>query len=259
MNNPLIANLSMLYTDKPMLQRFDAASSYGFSGVEVQFPYEWSSEQLKYAADEAQVQIHLINLPAADLLDGGRGLSCHYDLQNEFRRACAKALEYAVVLGAKKVNVLAGNLQPNDKKADCLACYIENITYAAELFMSEGIEVCFEAINNLDMPDYLYSGFSEMLDIYHRVSHPNAGMQYDIYHMARMGEDIPYQLMTYADHIGHIQFADCPGRGAPNSGELPLGEYFQLIENSSYIGAVAAEYKTVGDSDTDYSWLIVES
>jgi hydroxypyruvate isomerase len=215
MNNTLIANLSMLYTDEPMLRRFHAASEHGFSGVEIQFPYEWSSERLKHAADDAQVQIHLINVPAADLLDGGRGLSCHYELQDEFRRACAKAMEYAVILGAKKVNVLAGNLQPNDNKDDCLDCYIENITYAAELFMSEGIQVCFEAINNLDMPDYLYSSFSEMLDIYHRVSHPNAGMQYDIYHMARMNEDIASQLMDNADQIGHIQFADCPGRGAP--------------------------------------------
>ena len=228
MKNPLIANLSMLYTDRPMLQRFHAASAHRFTGVEIQFPYEWSPEKLKQVADEAQVQIHLINVPAADLLEGGCGLSCHYDLQDEFRRACAKALEYAVVLGAKKVNVLAGNLQLDDNKDDCLACYIENITYAAELFMSEGIQVCFEAINNLDMPDYLYSSFSEMLDIYHRVNHPNAGMQYDIYHMARMNENIASQLMNNAGEIGHIQFADCPGRGAPNSGELPLGEYFQL-------------------------------
>lgn len=257
MDNQLIANLSMLFVDRPMLARFEAAAEYGFSGVEIQFPYEWPAEELRKAADDAGVQIHLINVAAGDLLQGGKGLSCHFDLQGQFREACAVALDYGKTLGVEKINVLAGNVSNEVDRQESLSCYIENIQYAAELFMAEGIQVCFEAINNLDMPHYLYSSFNEMLDVYNKVNHPNAGMQYDIYHMARMNEDIYTQLNQFADKIAHIQFADCPGRGAPNSGDLPLGEYFQIIAASAYNGVVAAEYKTVGDDEQDYAWLII--
>ncbi len=257
MDNQLIANLSMLYTDRPMLERFSAAAEYGFSGVEIQFPYDWSARELKEAADKAGVRIHLINVPAGDLLQGGRGLSCYDEQQDDFRKACALALQYGSVLAVEKVNVLAGNIDNASHREACLNCYIDNLRYAAELFLSEGITLSFEAINSLDMPGYLYSSFDEMLAIFQKVAHPNAGMQYDIYHMARMGEDIAHQLAHYGDKIAHIQFADCPGRGAPGSGDLPLGEYFQLIAASDYTGVVAAEYKTEGDENHDYGWLIV--
>ncbi len=257
MDNQLIANLSMLYTDRPMLERFSAAAEYGFSGVEIQFPYEWCAQELKGAADNAGVRVHLINVPAGDLLQGGKGLSCYDEQQDEFRKACALALEYGKTLSVEKINVLAGNVYDDSHREACLSCYIDNLRYAAELFLSEGIMLSFEAVNNLDMPGYLYSRFDEMLDIYHKVAHPNAGMQYDIYHMARMGEKIAQQIRYHGDKIAHIQFADCPGRGAPGSGDLPLGEYFQLIAASDYTGVVSAEYKTKGNEQSDYGWLVI--
>jgi sugar phosphate isomerase/epimerase len=42
-------------------------------------------------------------------------------------------------------------------------------------------------------------------------------MQYDIYHMQMMGDKPDEFIARYADKIGHIQFADCPGRGQPGS------------------------------------------
>lgn len=257
MNNFLIANLSLLYSDKPMLERFSAAAAHGFSAVEIQFPYEWSIDSLKAAADQAGVGIHLINIPAADLLQGGKGLSCHPEHIEAFRSACVLAMRYALGLRVSKVNVLAGNLGVEDDRAVCLATYIDNIRYAAELFMSEGIMVTFEAINQIDMPNYLYSRFDEMYHIFKQVSHPNAGMQYDIYHMAMMQEPVSTQLQAHAAEIGHIQFADAPGRGAPGTGCLPIGDYFQVVEASVYSGGVAAEYKLSGDASKDYGWLAI--
>ncbi|OPX54107.1 hydroxypyruvate isomerase [Oceanospirillum multiglobuliferum] len=255
MNNYLVANISLLYSNKPMLERFSAAAEHGFTAVEIQFPYEWSISDLRNAADTAGVGVHLINVPAADLLQGGKGLSCHPENINAFRSACNTAMQYALGLDAMKVNILAGNLNETDNKALCVQTYVDNIRYAAELFMAEGVMVTFEAINNIDMPNYLYSQFSEMYSIFQQVNHANASMQYDIYHMAMMGEPIALQLQEFANNIGHIQFADMPGRGAPGTGSLSIGEYFQIIDRSVYQGAVAAEYKTSGDDLVDYTWL----
>jgi len=40
------ANLSMLFTELPFLDRFEAAAKAGFAGVEYLFPYAFAKEQL---------------------------------------------------------------------------------------------------------------------------------------------------------------------------------------------------------------------
>lgn len=255
MKPPLIANLSLLFSDLPMEQRFRRAADYGFSQVEIQFPYEWPAEQLKAWADAAGVCVYLINVPAGELLSGGHSLSCHPQYRAEFRQACERALAYGRKLGVSRINVLASNLDADDEREVCLQTYVDNLRYAGDLMQSSGIRICFEAINAVDFPHYLVSGFEQMLDIFEQVNHPNVSMQYDLYHMAMMHEDIPGQLERYADAIGHIQFADVPGRGAPGSGHLDFDALFSLIESSRYTGVLAAEYKISGDELADYGWL----
>ena len=41
------ANLSMLFTEVPLLDRFERAARAGFSCVEVQFPYEAPAQELR--------------------------------------------------------------------------------------------------------------------------------------------------------------------------------------------------------------------
>lgn len=255
MSNPLVANVSLLFSDSPMQERFKKAAEIGFTLVEIQFPYEWAAEQLKQWADEAGVGVYLINVPAGDLLAGGKSYSCHSELQPQFISACSKAIEYGNVLSVSCINVLASNLSPGDDHDVCLDTYVENIRYAAEVMLQEGIQVTFEAINSIDMPNYLINSFSEMRSVYEQVAHPNAFMQYDIYHMAMMGESVAEQIELAYPAIGHIQFADVPGRGAPKTGNLPFGDIFQRINACGYSGAVAAEYRISGDKDKDYGWL----
>ena len=49
-----------------------------------------------------------------------------------------------------------------------------------------------------------------MLDILDQLKHPDLFMQYDIYHMQMMGDNVKTFLCQYADKIGHVQFADVP-------------------------------------------------
>ncbi len=254
MSNPLVANISLLFSDLPMMERFQKAADCGFSLVEIQFPYEWAAGELRHWADRAGVSIYLINVPAGDLLTGGKSFSCHHDRQDDFKAACSKAIEYGNILGVRFINVLASNLDADDDRDCCLKIYADSIRYAAEVMSHEGIQVTFEAINSIDMPNYLINSFSDMKSVYAAVEHPNAFMQYDIYHMAMMGEPIVEQIEHAYAEIGHIQFADVPGRGAPGTGGLPLADIFSCIDLSEYSGAVAAEYRISGD-ESDYDWL----
>ena len=70
------ANLSMLYTENPFLQRFEAAAKDGFRAVEYLFPYEWPAEEIAQCLYENGLQQVLFNLPPGDWSAGERGLAC---------------------------------------------------------------------------------------------------------------------------------------------------------------------------------------
>ena len=70
------ANLSLLFTEVELIDRFKAARQQSFNAVEIQFPYSLSSETLRATLDEQQLKLVLFNVDAADLLQGGQGLAC---------------------------------------------------------------------------------------------------------------------------------------------------------------------------------------
>ena len=74
--------------------------------------------------------------------------------------------------------------------------------------------------------------------------------------MARQGLDLPGCITQLAGRIGHVQFADCPGRGAPGSGEVDFAGALQALQTSGYQGWLGAEYKP-GElgSEASLGWL----
>jgi len=134
----------------------------------------------------------------------------------------------------------------------CLHTLVANARYAAEAFHSIGVITTLEAINTFDMPGFLISNIAQMQEILEAADHPTLKMQFDCYHLARMGEDIVSSLLENVAQIGHIQFADAPGRGAPDTGKLPLQGIFEVIEMLPYAGWTGAEYRP-GELGTEAS------
>lgn len=69
------ANLSLLFTELNLVDRFKAAKECGFDAVEIQFPYSLPAEQIKQILVENQLKLVLFNVDADDLLQGGEGLA----------------------------------------------------------------------------------------------------------------------------------------------------------------------------------------
>jgi hydroxypyruvate isomerase len=69
------ANLSLLFTELPLLERFRAARECGFQGVEIQFPYDTPAANIKAQIDLTGLELVLFNVPAGDLMNGGAGLA----------------------------------------------------------------------------------------------------------------------------------------------------------------------------------------
>ena len=239
----IAANLSMLFGEIPLLERIQAAAAAGFDGVEIQFPYEAPAIRLKEALQRAGMPLVLINLPAGDLMSGGAGLAAVPSRQAEFDLALQEALTYAAMTRPMCVNVLPGRLTSGLLRDEALATLVANLRKAAEAFQCMGIRVLCEAINPLDMPGFLINTPEHLDQLLCAVDHPNCLAQFDLYHMARQGLDIEAGIRLLAGRIGHVQFADCPGRGAPGSGELDIVSLLKGLNNSAYAGWLGAEYR----------------
>lgn len=235
------ANLSLLFAELPLAERFAAARAQGFRHVEIQFPYELDLDTLERLLEDNGQQLVLMNLPAGDLMQGGDGLACVPGREQEFREAVARGLDYARALNVPTVNILAGRRPEGIAEATCERVLLDNLEYAANRLHDAGITPVLEAINIFDMPRFLVHSLEDMRSTCLRV--PHLKMQFDCYHMSRMGEDALGLLRDNLAAIGHIQFADNPGRHEPGTGRIDYRAIFTFLRDSAYAGFTGAEYR----------------
>ncbi|MDO5705652.1 MAG: hydroxypyruvate isomerase, partial [Paracoccus sp. (in: a-proteobacteria)] len=69
------ANLTMLFTELPLLSRFAAARDAGFTGVEMLFPYDLATRDLDRAARQNDLDFVLLNCPPPNWAGGPRGFA----------------------------------------------------------------------------------------------------------------------------------------------------------------------------------------
>lgn len=251
----IAANLSLLFTEQPLPERVLAARVAGFDGVEIQFPYEVPAIRLKESLERAGMPLVLINLPAGDLMQGGPGLAAVPDRQAAFDAALQEALTYAAMVRPLRVNVLPGRLADGVTREEALATLARNLRHTAEAFAVLGIGVVCEAINPLDMPGFLVNTPAQLRHLLDTVGHPNCQAQLDIYHLARQNLEVAAAVALLQGRIGHVQFADCPGRQRPGTGEVDFVRVFQALRDADYEGWYGAEFKPSGDTAADFAWL----
>ena len=148
------ANLSMLFTEQPFLERFKAAAEAGFSAVEFMFPYEFSSRDIAAALKDNGLELILHNLPAGDWAGGERGIACQPDRVTEFRDGVSKAIEYAQALNCPKLNRLAEILPSDVTVEKARGVFVENLQYAAAKLEAAKIGSLLEPVNSRDIPGF---------------------------------------------------------------------------------------------------------
>lgn len=251
----IVANLSMLFTELPLLERIRAATAAGFTGVEIQFPYDVSAVQLKEELQRCAMPLVLINLPAGDLMQGGDGLACHPKRRAQFASALDEALNYALMVQPRMVNVLAGRLAAGVSRGRALATLAANLREAAQAFDRLQIKVLCEAINPIDMPRFLINTPQDLRELLTEVSHSNCFAQLDVYHMARQGISTEQAMAVLGERVAHVQFADYPGRAEPGSGEVDFQAMLTALAQAGYQGAIAAEYIPSASTHDSLAWL----
>jgi hydroxypyruvate isomerase len=249
------ANLTFLYNELPLLDRFAAAARAGFKGVEYMSPYEQTKGDLiARLRDNGLTQV-LHNLPAGDWGAGERGIAIFPERVEEFRRGVAQAIDYASALGCGMVNCLAG-LTPAGEDADRLRkTLVDNLAYAAGEMAKAKIRLLIEPINTRDMPGFFLNRTDQAARLIEEVGSDNLFIQYDAYHMQIMEGDLARAIEANLPRIAHIQLADNPGRHEPGTGEINYPFLFGYLDKIGYSGWIGCEYKPLTTTDAGLGWM----
>jgi hydroxypyruvate isomerase len=247
-------NVSILFKEVPLLERFGRAAEAGFSAVEFWWPGGERLEDVEAAIRDAGLSVALFNFDAGDMPAGDRGLLSDPDRAEGFRENVPVALELAQRLECPRLNALVG-LELDGRREEQLGLAAENVGWAADQAAPLGIDVMIEAVNTWENGPYLVSTTAAAAAFQDRLDRPNVKLQWDAYHMQRMEGNLVANLREYIDRIAHIQVADSPGRGEPGTGEIHHPYLFEQIEAVGYRGWVGLEYNPTTSTEESLGWL----
>ncbi|MBV7408074.1 hydroxypyruvate isomerase family protein [Maritimibacter sp. DP1N21-5] len=248
------ANLTLLFRELPFLDRFQAASDFGFKGVEVLFPYDDPVGDMTRRLSMAGLKMVLINCPPPNWAGGERGFAAVPGLTERFRHDFKRALRYAEALGATHLHIMAGKAQGLVARQT----YVENLRWAAKEAPKQSLTI--EPLNAVDMPGYFLNDFDQAADILDEVGAKNLGLQFDMYHAQMITGDGMAVWDKHGKRAVHIQVGGVPGRHEPTKGDIDYPAYFARLDAESYKGWVSGEYHPDGDTRHGLGWIdMVES
>ncbi len=251
----LAANLAMLYTESPFMDRFSRARASGFRFVEYLFPYEQDIGVLAWKLKKHELTQVLFNLPAGDWGAGDRGIAAHPDRISEFRRGVKIAIEVARALGVAQLNCLVGKRDENVPLEEQRRVMVENLRYAAQELAKANIRLLIEMLNPFDVPDFLIASPQAAFAVQDEVESLNLKIQYDVYHAQRAEGELAGTIQANLKRIGHMQIADNPGRHQPGTGEVNYRFLFNHLDKVGYGGYIGLEYVPEGTTEQSLGWV----
>jgi 2-dehydrotetronate isomerase len=241
------ANLTLLFNEVPMLDRPGWAERCGFDGVEVLFPYDHSMDDWEKAL--AGVPLAMINTPPGDWAAGDRGFAAVPGQEARFREGFLRAAEYATRLGAARLHVMAGVA----KGPEAELCFSENLAWAAA--QAPALTLTVEPLNPEDMPGYFLNDFDQAGRIVEDLNLPKVGLQFDLWHAARLHGDATSVWFMHRNRINHVQIAGFPTRNEPGGGGFSLPDLCDQIDTHLPGTWVSAEYRPSKGTAPGLGWL----
>lgn len=249
------ANLTMLFTERPFLDRFEAARKAGFNAVEYMFPYSENIDHIAKALEELKLTQVLFNLPAGNWAAGDRGVAVDPGRREEFRRGVGEAVEVARRFRCTRLNCLVGKRIESMSYEEQWRVLVDNLRYAAQQVGKAGITLMVEPVNTYDISGFFLSTSAHAVRVLEEVGATNARLQYDVYHMQRMEGNLAHTLGRLIGQIGHVQIADAPDRHEPGTGEINFGYLLRRLDALDYEGYIGLEYKPSAATEATLAWI----
>jgi 2-dehydrotetronate isomerase len=247
------ANLGLLWPDRPLPQRIEAAAKAGFRAIEMHFPYDVPPVEVAAAARQNGVSLLGINTCPGDFSRGERGLGALPGRERDFQAAVDQSIAYCVASGARAIHVMAGNVADVDRQR-ARAVFADNLRAAAAKAATYDLPLLLEPLNPRDNPGYFYSSVAAAVSLIEELALPNIKLQFDVYHVAISEGDVLTRLKRYMPLIGNLQIAAVPSRAEPDEGEIAYPAIFAAVEALGYQGWVGCEYRPRGDTDEGLRW-----
>jgi hydroxypyruvate isomerase len=249
------ANISFLFTEHPLMERFTAARAAGFRAVECPYPYDHPVEAVREAVAAAGIRVTGINTPAGDRARGEWGFAGVPGQEERFARDFDLALSYATALGASMIHVLAG-MVPAESRAARRATYLANLRMAADKARAAGLMLLLEPLNARDAPGYLVSHCDEIAAVIAELGAAHVKLLFDVYHVQIMDGDLTRRIERHKDIIGHVQFAGVPERNEPDGeNEVNFPALIRALDAIGYQGWIGAEYRPRAGTVAGLGWL----
>jgi hydroxypyruvate isomerase len=249
------ANVSMLFTERPFLERFAAAAAAGFSAVEFWWPSAERPSDVAAAVRDAGVAVAALNFDGGDMSAGDRGLLSDPARVDRFRSNIPIALELAGAIECQRLNALVGLALGPDTRAEQLSLARESVREAADAAVGHRATILIEALNPLDNGRYLLPTIAEASAFIDEVERDNVALLFDVFHVQRAEGNIVDTLRRHQHQIGHAQIADCPGRGEPGTGEIRFPFVLGALDEIGYDGFVGLEYRPTTRTEESLVWM----
>lgn len=246
------ANLSMLYADLPVDDRPAAAAGDGFEYVESWWPFDTPApeegrvDSFCRALNRAGVQLVALNLDTGDPRDGERGLLSIPRHVARVESNLEAAADVVARTGCRIVNALYGNRVPDAGPGEQDRLALRQVVRVADRLGGLDATVVIETLNLVDSPHYPLTDIAASAAFVRRANaasrRGNVRLLLDTYHLATMGTDPAAAVRDHGPLIGHVQFADFPGRGRPGTGEIDFAAVEKELHAAGYGGFVGHEY-----------------
>ena len=248
------ANIGMLWPDRPLLRRIDAAADAGFRAVEMHWPYDVPASEVAQCCQRRGMTLLGINTVPGDFAKGERGLGAVPGREREFQESVDQSVAYCAASGASAIHVMAGKV-PREDRARARRVFADNLRVASAKAATHHLTLLLEPLNLRDTPGYFYSTVAEAAALIQEARLPNLQLQFDVYHVASAEGDVLMKLQQYLPIIGNIQIAAVPSRAEPDEGEIHYPAIFAAVDRLGYAGWVGCEYRPRGDTDEGLRWM----
>jgi hydroxypyruvate isomerase len=263
MSYELSANVSLLFSEYPFLDRFAAAADAGFRAVEAWWPFadavpsEARIEELLAAVEASGVRLTGLNLFAGDMAAGMRGVASHPAREAEFRDNVAVIVDIAQRTGCRHFNALYGAELPDVSPVVHAQTALDNLTFAADALAPLGGTILIEPLSGVNgYPIRTADQAVGVVDaVAARTTGGRVGLLYDTFHLSNNGDDLVAVAQTHAAKIGHVQIADAPGRGQPGTGTIDFPGVLDALDAAGYDGFIACEYAPTVPTVASLDWI----
>jgi len=235
----------MAITDGSYPERVHAAADAGADAVEIWGHDDKDLDALTDACEDAGVDLVGMVGSGAPLVDP-EGTE---DAVADIRDSIAVAEEYDV----PTLIVTVGQEMDEYDRATQHDAIVEALSTVASDAEAAGVTLVVEPLNTaVDHQGYFLASSAEAFEILREVDSPAVKLLYDVYHQQITEGNIIDTLTENIDLVGHVHFADVPGRQEPGTGELNYENIFAAIAETGYDGAVGGEYSPTVDETTAF-------